>query len=105
MPKTFENPLVRVRIEPKRKRSVEKILEKMGMSPSQAINMLYAQIELKHGLPFPVVAGLIHGLREVARAERLAALERSAGILSDEEGAALERVIEEGCGKIDARDW
>lgn len=50
-------------------------------------------------------AGLIHGLREVARAERLAALERSAGILSDEEGAALERVIEEGCGKIDARDW
>ena len=50
-------------------------------------------------------AVLIHGLRENARAERLAALERSAGILSDEEGAALERVIEEGCGKIDARDW
>ena len=56
MPKTLENPLVRARIEPKRKRSVEKILEKMGMSPSQAINMLYAQIELKRGLPFPVVA-------------------------------------------------
>jgi hypothetical protein len=50
-------------------------------------------------------AALIHGLREVSRAERLAALERSAGMLSDEEGASLERVIEEGCEKIDARDW
>jgi len=50
-------------------------------------------------------AAMIHGLREKARAERLAALERSAGILSDEEGVALERAIEEGCGKIDARDW
>ena len=56
MPKTLENPLVRARIDPKRKRSAEKILEKLGISPGQAINMLYAQIELKHGLPFPVVA-------------------------------------------------
>jgi addiction module RelB/DinJ family antitoxin len=56
MPKTLENPLVRARIDPKRKRSAEKILEKMGISPGQAINMLYAQIELKHGLPFPIVA-------------------------------------------------
>lgn len=50
-------------------------------------------------------ATLIHRLRENAHAERLAALERSAGILTDEEGAELERVIEEGCEKIDARDW
>jgi len=50
-------------------------------------------------------ATLIHRLRENARAERLATLERSAGILSDEEGAELERVIKEGCEKIDARDW
>lgn len=50
-------------------------------------------------------AGLIHGLRDKTRAERLAALERSAGILSAEEGSMLEHVITEGCGKIDARDW
>lgn len=50
-------------------------------------------------------AALIHGLRERTRTERLAAMERSAGILTDEEGAELERVIEEGCEKIDARDW
>lgn len=59
-------------------------------------------------LPPPKLAEaavLIHGLRENARAERLAALERSAGILTDEEGAELARVIEAGCEKIDARDW
>jgi len=44
-------------------------------------------------------------LREATQVERLAALERSAGILTDAEGAELERVIEEGCEKIDARDW
>ena len=48
---------------------------------------------------------MIHGLREKSHAERLAALERSANILSDEDGAALEHAIEEGCEKIDARDW
>jgi hypothetical protein len=50
-------------------------------------------------------AALIHGLREKSHSERLAALERSANILSDEDGAALERAIEEGCEKIDAREW
>jgi addiction module RelB/DinJ family antitoxin len=56
MLKTAGNPLVRARIEPRRKRNAEAILDKLGISPGQAINMLYAQIELKHGLPFPVVA-------------------------------------------------
>jgi addiction module RelB/DinJ family antitoxin len=55
MPKVVENPLVRARIDPRRKRNAEAILGKLGISPGQAINMLYAQIELKHGLPFPVV--------------------------------------------------
>jgi len=50
-------------------------------------------------------ATLIHGLKETSRAERLAALERSAGILTDEEGAELERAIEEGCEKIDPPGW
>lgn len=46
--------MVRARVDPKRKRNAEAILEKLGISPGQAINMLYAQIELKNGLPFPV---------------------------------------------------
>lgn len=55
LPKAIENSLVRARIEPRRKRNAEVILSKLGISPGQAINMLYAQIELKKGLPFRVV--------------------------------------------------
>ena len=50
-------------------------------------------------------AALIHGLREDARAERRAALRRSASILSAADGAELERIIEENCERIDPREW
>jgi hypothetical protein len=72
------------------------------------MSTLEAIVEDLRTLPPPKLeeaAALIHGLREVARDERRAALERSATILTDAEGAELERVIEEGCEKIDARDW
>lgn len=67
-----------------------------------------AIVEELRTLPPPKLeeaASFIHRLREATQAERLAALERSADILSDAEGAELERVIGEGCEKIDARDW
>jgi hypothetical protein len=50
-------------------------------------------------------AALIHGLREKTRAERLAALRRSASILSKADGEELERIIEKNCERIDPRDW
>lgn len=72
------------------------------------MSTLESIVEELRALPPPKLeeaAALIHGLRETARTERRAALERSATILTDAEGAELERVIEEGCEKIDARDW
>ena len=36
---------------------------------------------------------------------RLAAIDLSADILTDDESAELEKIILEGCEKIDARDW
>jgi len=50
-------------------------------------------------------AGYIHRLREASHAERLAALERTAGVWSGPEGEAIEKAIEEGCERIDPRDW
>lgn len=50
-------------------------------------------------------ATLIHRLREDARTERRAALRRGASLLSPEDGAELERIIEENCERIDPRDW
>jgi DNA-damage-inducible protein J len=46
--------LVRARIDPRRKARVEKILDQLGVTPTQAVNMLYAQIERRKAIPFPV---------------------------------------------------
>ena len=65
-------------------------------------------VEELRALPPPKLAeaaALIHGLRVTTRTERLAALRRSASILSEAEGAELERIIEENCERIDPRDW
>lgn len=43
---------IQVRIEPKLKEDVEKILDKLGISASQAISMFYNSIKLNKGIPF-----------------------------------------------------
>ncbi len=45
---------VRARIDPQLKQAVQKILDKLGISQTEAINMFYSQIELNQGLPFEV---------------------------------------------------
>ena len=45
---------IRARIEPELKTEVESILEKLGLSASEAIHLLYRQIKLRRGLPFEV---------------------------------------------------
>ncbi len=65
-------------------------------------------VEDLKALPSPKlaeVAAFVHRLREVNRTERLASIERSAEILSESESAELEKIIQDGCEKIDARDW
>jgi addiction module RelB/DinJ family antitoxin len=46
--------ILRARVDSTRKRRAESVLRKLGVTPAQAINMLYAQIELRKGLPFMV---------------------------------------------------
>lgn len=46
---------VRARIEPKLKEEVEGLFHELGLSVTEAINIFYKQIQLQHGLPFPVV--------------------------------------------------
>lgn len=72
------------------------------------MSTLEAIVEELKALPAPKLeeaATFIHRLHERSRAERLEALRRSAGILTEADGAELEKVIEEGCERIDARDW
>jgi addiction module RelB/DinJ family antitoxin len=46
--------LFRTRVPAKRLRRAGKILDKLGMKPGDAFNMMLAQIELREGLPFEV---------------------------------------------------
>lgn len=50
-------------------------------------------------------AKFIQRLREDTRVDRGEALRRSASILSEADGAELERIIEENCERIDPREW
>ena len=43
---------IRARIEPDLKNEVEKILMNLGLTGSDAINLLYRQIRLRKGVPF-----------------------------------------------------
>lgn len=47
--------LLRARVPERRYRKAEKILNRLGMNPGDAVNMLMAQIELRQGLPFEVL--------------------------------------------------
>ena len=50
----MKTEVVRARVEPKLKENVEKVLDDLGISTSDAIRIFFKQIELAKGLPFPV---------------------------------------------------
>lgn len=45
---------IRARIEPKLKAEAEAVLAKLGLTPSDAIRLLYHQVRLAKGLPFEI---------------------------------------------------
>jgi DNA-damage-inducible protein J len=45
---------VRARVEPRLKADVEKLLNRLGVTTTEAITMFYSQIRLRQGLPFSV---------------------------------------------------
>ncbi len=52
-----QTAIIRARIDPRRKAKAEAIMAKLGVSPDQAINMFYAQIELRKAIPFTLSLG------------------------------------------------
>jgi len=46
--------VVHSRIEPGIKRDAEKVLKRLGVTPTEAIRLFYTQVALHDGLPFPV---------------------------------------------------
>jgi len=45
---------VHSRIQPEIKEQAEAVLQRLGLSPTEAIRMFYTQIALRNGLPFDV---------------------------------------------------
>ncbi len=45
---------VRARIEPDLKEEVENLFHELGLSTTEAINIFYKQVKLRHGFPFEV---------------------------------------------------
>lgn len=68
MPKTS---ILRARVDSRRKARVEKILADLGMTPTQAINIYFAQIERRKAIPFPLAVGdnsdILPPIEQVAR--------------------------------------
>ncbi|MGN6369054.1 MAG: type II toxin-antitoxin system RelB/DinJ family antitoxin [Phycisphaerae bacterium] len=56
MPKTSytRSSVIRARVEAVRKARVEGIFRQLGITPTEALNLFYAQVEQHCGLPFPV---------------------------------------------------
>ena len=50
----MKTAVVHTRLEPEMKKNAEVILNRLGLSPTEAIRMFYTQITLRNGLPFPV---------------------------------------------------
>lgn len=44
--------LLRARVPAARYKKAEKVLNRLGLKPGDAVNMLLAQIEMRQGLPF-----------------------------------------------------
>lgn len=49
-----ETAILRAKVPARRLHRAEKILQKLGLTPSDAVNLLLAQIEIRQGLPFEV---------------------------------------------------
>jgi DNA-damage-inducible protein J len=49
-----KSKMIRARVEPALKRDAEAVLDKLGMTPTEAITLFYKQVTLYRGLPFPV---------------------------------------------------
>ena len=72
------------------------------MSP---LDSIFEDVKALPPARLEVAADFVHRLKRIGEEERQAIFTRTAGALSAEEADELERVIEEGCEKIDEHGW
>lgn len=84
---------VYVRMDKTLKENAEEILSKLGITPSGAVQMLYSQIVLRQGIPFPVtlqperpvaIGGMTREEMNTELYKGLASLKKAKSLTSDE---------------------
>lgn len=68
---------LQVRMNPKLKKDVQKILDALGLDMSSAINIYFQQITVTRGIPFPLRMGDDLSPRQMKELDRLEAEARS----------------------------
>jgi addiction module RelB/DinJ family antitoxin len=48
--------IFRTRVDARRKAGADRVLARLGLTAGQLVNMVFAQVELKNGIPFPLTA-------------------------------------------------
>lgn len=49
-----KSEMIRVRVEPAVKQEAEAVLDRLGLSPTEAVTLFYRQLAMRRGLPFAV---------------------------------------------------
>lgn len=52
--KSHKTDVIRARIDPVLKAHAEAVFHRLGLTTSQAITLFLKQVELRHGMPFPI---------------------------------------------------
>lgn len=71
----IKNVTVKARMSEELKRSVEEKLDKLGLSPSDVIRMLYAKIDLYNAIPFDLTIPC--NIPHIPNTETIEVLEKS----------------------------
>jgi len=61
--------VVSARIAPDVKSKAEKILDELGLTTTEAITMLFQQINLRQGIPFPIEIPNVETMRAIREAD------------------------------------
>jgi DNA-damage-inducible protein J len=67
---TVKSAMIRARTTAKVKNEAERVFDRLGLTPSEAINLFYCQVSLRKGLPFAVEIPNAETLATFARTDR-----------------------------------
>jgi DNA-damage-inducible protein J len=73
---TGKTLMIHARIDPKLKKSAERVFSKIGVSTTEAIRLFLKQVELHKGLPFPIAIPNAQTVAAMLEANDPAALKR-----------------------------